>query len=159
MVTSSAVVGLSLIHILIFDLVKREGPVSRAALAKRTGLSATSMTRIVNELLKIGVIAEHSIASVGTSGRPSTLLEIRSGAAYCLCKMCIRDSYYRVDQANQDLVAQVIEQQLEGLLGTEYIDIVTIAGPANNYITEVRKAGKYGLMEEGWGPDLSLIHI
>ena len=62
---------------LIFDLVKREGPVSRAALAKRTGLSATSMTRIVNELLKIGVIAEHSIASVGTSGRPSTLLEIR----------------------------------------------------------------------------------
>ena len=70
---------------LIFDLVKREGPVSRAALAKRTGLSATSMTRIVNELLKIGVIAEHSIASVGTSGRPSTLLEIRSGAAYCLC--------------------------------------------------------------------------
>ena len=70
---------------LIFDLVKREGPVSRASLAKRTGLSATSMTRIVNELLKIGVIAEHSIASVGTSGRPSTLLEIRSGAAYCLC--------------------------------------------------------------------------
>lgn len=63
--------------------------------------------------------------------------------------------YYRVDQANQDLVAQVIEQQLEGLLGTEYIDIVTIAGPANNYITEVRKAGKYGLMEEGWGPDFA----
>ena len=61
--------------------------------------------------------------------------------------------YYRVDQANQDLVAQVVEQQLEGLLGTDYIDIVTIAGPANNYITEVRSAGKYGLMEEGWGPD------
>ncbi len=61
--------------------------------------------------------------------------------------------YYRVDQANQDLVAQVVEQQLEGLLGTDYIDIVPIAGPANNYNSEVRNAGKYGLMEEGWGPD------
>lgn len=70
---------------LIFDLVKREGPLSRAALAKRTGLSATSMTRIVNELQGIGLIAEHSIASAGTSGRPSTLLEIRASAAYCLC--------------------------------------------------------------------------
>jgi oligopeptide transport system substrate-binding protein len=61
--------------------------------------------------------------------------------------------YYRVDQANQDLVAQVVEQQLEGLLGKDYIDIVPIAGPANNYLAEVRKAGKYGLIEEGWGPD------
>ena len=70
---------------LVFDLVKREGPLSRAALAKRTGLSATSMTRIVNELQGIGLIAEHSIASAGTSGRPSTLLEVRGSAAYCLC--------------------------------------------------------------------------
>lgn len=63
--------------------------------------------------------------------------------------------YYRVDQANQDLVAQVIEQQLEELLGKDYIDIVPVAGPANNYNSEVRNAGKYGLMEEGWGPDFA----
>ena len=47
---------------LIFDLVKREGPVSRASLAKRTGLSATSMTRIVNEA---------SATSVSTIRTPS----------------------------------------------------------------------------------------
>ncbi len=63
--------------------------------------------------------------------------------------------YYRVDQANQDLVSQIVEQQLEGLLGTDYIDIVPMAGPAENYLSEVRKAGKYGLMEEGWGPDFA----
>lgn len=63
--------------------------------------------------------------------------------------------YYRVDQANQDLVVQVVEQQLEGLLGTDYIDIVPIAGPATNYLSEVRDAGKYGLLEEGWGPDFA----
>lgn len=73
-------------------------------------------------------------------------------AAGCVFPVVI-PYYYRVDQANQDLVAQVVEQQLEGLLGTDYIDIVPIAGPANNYNSEVRNAGKYGLMEEGWGPD------
>lgn len=71
---------------LVFDLLKREGPMSRAALAKRTGLSATSMTRIVNELQRIGLITEHAIAATpGMSGRPGTLLEVRADAAYCLC--------------------------------------------------------------------------
>ena len=50
---------------LVFDLVKQEGPISRASLAKRTGLSPTSMTRIVNVLKRIGLISEHSVARAG----------------------------------------------------------------------------------------------
>ncbi len=61
--------------------------------------------------------------------------------------------YYRTDEPNQDSVAQVVEQQLEGLLGSDYIDMVLIAGPSTNYTSEVRKPGKYGFIEEGWGPD------
>ena len=61
--------------------------------------------------------------------------------------------YYRTDEANQDSVAQVVEQQLEGLLGSDYIDLVLIAGPATNYTSEVRSTGKFGFIEEGWGPD------
>ena len=61
--------------------------------------------------------------------------------------------YYRTDEVNQDSVAQVVEQQLEGLLGSDYIDLVLIAGPATNYTTEVRSTGKFGFIEEGWGPD------
>ena len=70
---------------LVFDLVKQEGPISRASLAKRTGLSPTSMTRIVNVLKRIGLISEHSVAQAGVAGRPSTLLEICADSAYCLC--------------------------------------------------------------------------
>lgn len=48
---------------------------------------------------------------------------------------------------------QVIEQQLEGLLGTDYIDVIVEAGPATNFLTEVRRSGKYALMLCNWGPD------
>ena len=48
---------------------------------------------------------------------------------------------------------QILEQQLEGLLGTDYIDIIVEAGPSTNFLSEVRKTGKYALMLCNWGPD------
>ena len=48
---------------------------------------------------------------------------------------------------------QILEQQLEGLLGTDYIDIIVEAGPSTNFLTETRRAGKYALMLCNWGPD------
>lgn len=48
---------------------------------------------------------------------------------------------------------QVLEQQLEGLLGTDYIDLIVEAGPSTNFLTETRRSGKYALMLCNWGPD------
>lgn len=48
---------------------------------------------------------------------------------------------------------QVVEQQLEGLLGADYIDIELIPYPPTNYNKEARSSGKFSLMEMGWGPD------
>ena len=42
--------------------------------------------------------------------------------------------------------AQVIEQQLEGLLGRDYIDIIVEAGPLLEFTESVRNSGKYGLL-------------
>ena len=47
----------------------------------------------------------------------------------------------------------VVEQQLEGLLGADYIDIIVEAGPSTGFLTEVRRAGKYAFMLCNWGPD------
>ena len=47
----------------------------------------------------------------------------------------------------------VVEQQLEGLLGTDYIDIIVEAGPSSGFLKEVRRSGKYALMKCNWGPD------
>ncbi|MGN0772415.1 MAG: peptide ABC transporter substrate-binding protein [Candidatus Ventricola sp.] len=47
----------------------------------------------------------------------------------------------------------VVEQQLEGLLGTDYIDVIVEAGPSSGFLGEVRRSGKYALLKCNWGPD------
>lgn len=48
---------------------------------------------------------------------------------------------------------QVIEQQMENLLGKDYIDIQIDPKPPTNFLSEVRRSGKYGFLECNWGPD------
>ena len=48
--------------------------------------------------------------------------------------------------------AQIVEQQLEGVLGTDYVDVVIESGPATSYLT-ARRTGMYGMMNCNWGPD------
>ena len=48
--------------------------------------------------------------------------------------------------------AQIVEQQLESVLGTDYIDIVLAAGPSQSYLT-ARRTGQYAIQNVNWGPD------
>ena len=48
---------------------------------------------------------------------------------------------------------QVVEQQLEGLLGADYIDIIVEAGPSTGFLKEIRRSGKYAFMKCNWGLD------
>ena len=47
----------------------------------------------------------------------------------------------------------VVEQQLESLLGTDYIDIIVEARPSSGFLKNVRRSGAYALMKCNWGPD------
>ena len=47
----------------------------------------------------------------------------------------------------------VVEQQLENLLGAEYIDIIVEDRPSSGFLKDVRRSGKYALMKCNWGPD------
>ena len=58
----------------------------------------------------------------------------------------------KVDTANR---MQVMEQQLEKLLGTDYIDIVLESHPSTGFTKQVRTPGAYSMMEMGWGPDFA----
>ncbi len=49
--------------------------------------------------------------------------------------------------------AQVIQQQMEKLLGKDYIEIIIRAVPPTGFLKNVRKAGKYAILEANWGPD------
>ncbi len=49
--------------------------------------------------------------------------------------------------------AQVVEQQLETLLGKDYIDILPVPYPPTGFLSATRRAGNYCLQEVNWGPD------
>lgn len=49
--------------------------------------------------------------------------------------------------------AQVVEQQMENLLGTDYIDIIIDPKPPTGFLKEVRRSGNYAFLECNWGPD------
>lgn len=48
---------------------------------------------------------------------------------------------------------QVVEQQLESLLGKDFIDIIPIGFPSTGFLGATRRAGNYALQECNWGPD------
>ncbi len=60
---------------------------------------------------------------------------------------------YNPSTTDWDKECQVVEQQMEGLLGTDFIDIIIEAGPTDNFLTEIRRSGKYAFMKCGWGAD------
>ena len=48
---------------------------------------------------------------------------------------------------------QVIEQQMENLLGKDYIDIQIEPYPPTGFLSAVRRIGNYAFLEVNWGPD------
>ncbi len=48
---------------------------------------------------------------------------------------------------------QVVEQQMEGVLGKDFIDIIPVGFPATNFLGVTRRAGNYAFQECNWGPD------
>lgn len=60
---------------------------------------------------------------------------------------------YNPTTAGWDKECQVLESQMEALLGTDYINIEVTAGPSTGFLGEVRRAGKFAMMKCNWGAD------
>lgn len=71
---------------LVLRLIQQEGPVSRTALAKMTGLSPTTVSVIIDALLAEGLVRECGSSPLATTGagRRPILLEIRPEAGFLL---------------------------------------------------------------------------
>ena len=65
----------------IFDLLYRNAPISRADLAKLSGMSATSITRFVNNMLAVNLVNE-TPSDERKVGRTATMLTINESAFY-----------------------------------------------------------------------------
>ncbi len=95
----------------VLDLLARSGPLSRADVTRATGLSRTTVTSLVRELLGEGVVAESALRGQplnGGSGRPPTLLSL-PGAPGALVGVDIGHRHVRVVVAA--LSASVLAEQ------------------------------------------------
>ncbi|MEK3889343.1 ROK family transcriptional regulator [Bacillus sp. FSL K6-3431] len=68
---------------LVLDIVKQKAPISRISIAKATGMSPTSITRIVNELSEQGFVRETTLVTSGV-GRRATLLDVDKDVLYTI---------------------------------------------------------------------------
>ena len=66
----------------VLSLIRDEGPMSRAELARRLELSATTITRVVNDLDAHNVLAEGQALSTSGAGRPGNTLHLRADSCY-----------------------------------------------------------------------------
>lgn len=73
-----------------------------------------------------------------------------AGKATFPVKMMMPYTGSQTDWVNR---AQVVEQQLEGLLGKDFIDIVPVSYPATGFLAATRRPGNYAFQECRWGPD------
>ena len=62
---------------------------------------------------------------------------------------------YNPSTADWDKKCQVLKQQLEGVLGSDFISFAICEGPADNFLSSVRRAGKYEFLLCNWGADYS----
>ncbi|WP_129790211.1 ROK family transcriptional regulator [Promicromonospora panici] len=72
------------------------GPLPRAELARRLGVSRASLTRVTRALMDHGLVREGDVELRGATGRPSELLVVRHDARHLLGVKLTGDTVYAV---------------------------------------------------------------
>ena len=68
----------------VLDVIKREGPISRVAVARRTALTKPTVSAIVEELAADGMLSEIGIGVASPAGGRRPVLYSFNAASYCL---------------------------------------------------------------------------
>jgi predicted NBD/HSP70 family sugar kinase len=153
---------------LVSRLIASHGPVSRAELAQRSGLTKTTVTQLTGELLDAGLVRELGTARHSGPGRPATHLVINASGpagvgmqieadhvAGCLVDLTgrVRDrALRRVDDLHGDPAAAVkaAESVLRRLLAAAAARDTVVAGIAVGVPGEVDGEGRVRSAELGW---------
>ena len=102
------------------------GSRSRADLARRTGFSRTSLTRLTRDLVEFGFLVEGEMRFPVGRGRPSELLDVRADSAQFVGIKLTGDTLYAVVT---DLRADVVERvELQLPSSRAVSDVVALIG-------------------------------
>lgn len=99
----------------ILDVVRTSGPVTRATIAAKTGLSAATITGITGHLLQASLVVESDMVT-GTGGRPARLLELGHDVVVAAG---IRISTTQALAVLVDLRGKIVAEHSEPLVSTD----------------------------------------
>jgi predicted NBD/HSP70 family sugar kinase len=110
---------------LLLRTLHRNGPVSRAGLAKVTGLTRATVSAVVRDLMDDEVVEELGLSTAGGVGKPATLVDVAADGRHVLCldlseparfvgavvdlagKVVVRRTYDRKDRTGRSAVTLV----------------------------------------------------
>jgi predicted NBD/HSP70 family sugar kinase len=94
---------------LVIGMLFREGPLSRAELARRSGLTRVTMSDLVGELVEAGLVVEHGMQARSGRGKPGMLVDVDRGALHVIAIDLSRPQQY--EGAVVDLLGEVIVRE------------------------------------------------
>jgi len=106
---------------LIFNLIYKYGPVSRAELANKTKLSPTTVSSLAEELLRSGMIMETGAGTTTTSGRKPIMLETNPNGGYVISVEMLENGFncYLYDLKCSEICGGKFDISEYGLIGAE----------------------------------------
>jgi predicted NBD/HSP70 family sugar kinase len=108
-------------HLLVLNSVRLQGPIARVAIAQQTGLSKTTVSSIIDQLLQDGLVAEGDfVDAAATGGRRPILVQFAAQLGYILGA--------EVSYTSVTIVATNLAGEVKGV-HTEPFDLT--ASPAN----------------------------
>jgi len=119
---------------LVLDTIRRQPGISRAEIARTTGFAPTSVTFVVNQLLRAGLLVEEKLETGSTAGRPPSALRLRAEAMTAIA-VEIAAPYTRIVRFNLtgDLVNSVtvpFQPDTAKFFDAVHAAILSLAGPA-----------------------------
>lgn len=89
-------------------------------------------------------------ADLALQYKDAAIAELTAAGATFPIKMLM---CYNPTSSNWAEECQVVEQNIENVLGADYVDIIIEAGPETGFLGAIRRSGKYAFMKCNWGAD------
>lgn len=105
---------------LVYNVIRLNGPILRASVARQTNLTRTTITNIINEFIKLGLV------TCSTRG----LLQINP-EAFNICSIHLQGSSAKVTVMTAGM--DFVESTIVPLTGTPHASLARIAGVVNSY--------------------------
>jgi len=108
---------------LIFNLINRYEPVSRADLAHITRLSPTTVSSLAEELIENDIVVETGEGVTTTSGRKPIMLEVNPGGAYVASIEMVAEGFifYLYDLKCNEVTGKKVEVSDYSTIGREIV--------------------------------------